>query len=144
MNTREKLEELRENHDLTSSRRQLAKYFLISIFLVVGTGALFYAMNSSKIQPEQQQPEIDGETVDVVIDNVRATPSRPTISRDDGIRFVNNASHTLNFTFERNIESFTLEQGGTKVVDINEIVYYDVNAVGEVEFREISAGINVQ
>lgn len=104
------------------------------------------ATTSSEEQVSQDmQNSIEGDIIEVVVDDERAEPFRPRIAREDGVRFVNDASYELRFEFNRELETFTLEQGETREVNPTVIMYYTVNPVDEsIEFREISGGINVQ
>lgn len=89
--------------------------------------------------------QIPGEITDVTVDDERADPPSPIISPEDGIRFVNDASVALEFSFDREIRNFELQPGESTIVNPESIVYYTANSVDEsVEFREISARINVQ
>jgi len=53
--------------------------------------------------------EIEGEITNVTLTDRYAEPFRPTIAREDGIRFLNNGSRSFNLSFDRDIESFVLE-----------------------------------
>lgn len=91
------------------------------------------------------EADIEGEIIDVVIDDQRAEPSSPTIGQEDGIRFVSESSYDLQVEFDREVETFTLAQGDSVITNPESIVYYTANPVDEsVEFREISARVNVQ
>lgn len=100
--------------------------------------------NKSDVEDGYTEPEIEGEIVEIVVDDERAQPFRPEISEEDGIRFVNDASYDLNFTFDREVDSFVVEQNKSRVVDVDSIVYFYVNPVQDVEFRQIKGGVNVQ
>lgn len=67
---------------------------------------------------------------------------RPTISREDGIRFVNKADYSFNLTFDRQVEDFVLEPGEERVVDVNSIIYYTADPLDS-EARKIKAGANI-
>lgn len=94
---------------------------------------------------QEKQNSIEGDIIEVVIDDEKAEPFRPRISKEDGVRFVNDASYDLRFEFNRELETFTLEKGDKREVNPTVIMYYTVNTVDEnVDFREINGGINVQ
>lgn len=89
--------------------------------------------------------QIQGDIVDVTVGDVRAEPSSPEISPEDGIRFVNQAGVDIEFTFDREIKTFEIAAGESTIINPESIVYYKVNSVNDsIEFREISARINVQ
>jgi len=89
--------------------------------------------------------KIPGEITDVTVDDERADPSEALIAPEDGIRFVNEAGLDLEFEFDRNIDTFQVSAGESIIINPESILYYTVNPVDEnVEFREISARINVQ
>jgi len=143
---------------------------MISLILVVGV-AIVSAGNLDNIQSpdvnnitepreadnndtsEQEEPEkvglspsdIQGDITDVTVDDERADPAEAVIPPEDGIRFVNEAGLDLEFEFDRNIDTFQVSAGESIIINPESIVYYTVNPVDEnVEFREISARINVQ
>ena len=89
--------------------------------------------------------QIEGDIVNVNITDIKAEPASPRIAPEDGIRFVNQAGVGVQFNFSRNIDSFKMEAGEEVIVDPKAIVYYEVTPQDEeVEFRDISARINVQ
>lgn len=89
--------------------------------------------------------QIKGDITKVTVDDERAEPSSPTIAPEDGIKFVNQAGMALKFEFDREIDTFQIPAGESIIVNPESIVYYTVNPVDDsVEFREISARINVQ
>lgn len=89
--------------------------------------------------------QISGEITGVTVDDERADPAEAVIAPEDGIRFVNEAGIDLQFEFDRNIDTFQVAAGESIIVNPESIVYYTVNPVDDsVEFREISARINVQ
>ncbi len=89
--------------------------------------------------------EVEGEIVEVVVDDERASPHRPEIAPEDAVRFVNEASYGLEFTFRIADEEFVLEQGDSRIVkDLSAPDYYTATPVEDVEFRDISAGVNIQ
>jgi hypothetical protein len=111
--------------------------------------------SSDSDSPEQvglAPSDIPGEIVDVNISGVSAEPFRPEISPDDGIRFHNNKDINVKFVFDRGVPNFTMASGETTIVDVNNIVYYDIlpneegvqTAAEGGSFRVIEGGVNVQ
>lgn len=89
--------------------------------------------------------QIEGEITDVTITDIKAEPASPRITPKDGIRFVNQAGVDVEFSFDREFEDFQLAAGDSIIIDPTMIIYYDATPVKEgVEFRDISARINVQ
>lgn len=123
---------------------------LVIIILVaaLGTGLMYApSLDISSIElPEvntEEEPEIEGEETRVVLTERLAQPSRPQISEDDGVRFVNNASHAFNVTFDREVESFIVESGETELVDVRSVVYYTATPV-DAEAEEVKGSVSVQ
>lgn len=77
-------------------------------------------------EPAEKNP---GEKVVTVEIKSVAEPARAEISRSQGLRFVNKREVEMRFEFERNIETFTLEPGKSRTVDIDELVYYTATPV---------------
>ncbi|WP_414836481.1 hypothetical protein [Candidatus Nanohalococcus occultus] len=75
--------------------------------------------------PDRQPPEVEGETVEVFLNERLAKPSRASIKSGDGVRFVNNASGPLEMTFESELKGFTLPVGKSWTVVPESITYYD-------------------
>ncbi len=91
--------------------------------------------------------EIEGDITEVVFEGQRADPSRPEISPEDGIEFVNQEDFEVQLEFDREeYETVTLESGESGVMDIERIVYYEITPVDEdVEYRTPGGtGVNVQ
>ena len=91
--------------------------------------------------------EIEGEITEVVLSDQRADPSRPEISPEDGIEFVNQEDFEVQLEFDREeYETVTLSSGESGVMDIERIVYYEITPVDEdVEYRTPGGtGVNVQ
>lgn len=82
--------------------------------------------NSSNQQDQIQVPE---NTTRVTISNSVAKPSRPVISSNESILFVNNADHGFNITFDRAAESFVLPRGQSETVDVDLSVYYTAKPI---------------
>lgn len=141
---RQVLEERISGRDRLALAGTLVLLFAMAGAYILGGNNLISLFDSLNPGEGSYEPEIEGEVIEVVVDDERASPNRPKISPEDGIKFVNEASHDLNFTFDREVESFVLEKGDSRVVDVTKIVYYRVNPVEEVEFREIRGGVNVQ
>jgi len=91
--------------------------------------------------------EIEGEITEVVLSDQGADPSRPEISPEDGIEFVNQEDFEVQLEFDRDdYETVTLSSGESGVMDIERIVYYEITPVDEdVEYRTPGGtGVNVQ
>lgn len=88
------------------------------------------------------KPNIEGDITTVALTNRYAEPRRPTISREDGIKFVNKADYSFNLTFDRQVEDFTLEPGEERVVEVNSIIHYTAEPLDS-EARKIKAGVNI-
>lgn len=120
----------------------------ILLLLLAGIGGFLYMDNRTTDSPDNDTNEtvqIDGEVVTMNLTDLEASPANPTIAPEDGIKFVNVQNFAVNVTFSRTYEGFTLSPGESKVVDISEIVYYDVVASdSSVEWRALSGQINVQ
>jgi len=115
--------------------------FSLSVLLIVGLGIFLYTGTEDS---SGNSPEIEGEIIDVVVEEGKAEPLRPRISPEDGVRFVNNEEKALNFTFDRSVEDFVLEPGESKLVDVDVIIYYEIDTVEKDGFRKIVGGVNVQ
>ncbi len=143
----EELEELKDKFEekgekVSGQVRGHRKDFMVPLVIAVILSAAMF-ISSSIDQGTEKGPVIEGEIVNITVSEDGAEPFRPEISERDGVRFINNAEHELNFTFDRNIESFVIEPGESKVVDVNSIVYFYADAE-EAEFREVKGGVNVQ
>jgi hypothetical protein len=96
--------------------------------------------------------DIPGEIVDVNISGISAEPFRPEIAPDDGIRFHNNKDVQIKFVFDRGVPNFTMASGEATIVDVNNIVYYEIfpdeegikTAAEGGSFRVIQGAVNVQ
>ena len=96
--------------------------------------------------------DIPGEIIDVNVSGVSAEPFRPEITPEDGIRFHNNKDIQVKFVFDRGVPNFTMASGETTIVDVRNIVYYDIlpdeegvqTAAEGGSFRVIEGGVNVQ
>ena len=132
------------NRKIDSYREQLLIYGLIGVAVISGTTFLYISPLEISHIGDDRNVNIEGETVNVNVDGERAEPFRPVISPEDGIRFTNSADHQLEFGFDRHVDSFSLQSGESRVVDLNMTVYYNVTASGQEEFRPILAGISVQ
>ena len=91
--------------------------------------------------------QIEGDITEVVFEGQRADPSRPEISPEDGIEFVNQEDFEVQLEFDRDdYETVTLSSGESGVMDIERIVYYEITPVDEdVEYRTPGGtGVNVQ
>lgn len=122
--------------------------------LLIGAGAItvltliftFSNISFPSISPDQEskvQPDIEGEWVNITLTDRHARPMRPTIEREDGIRFINEASHAYNLTFDREVENFVLEPGEQKPVEVSSIIYYEAVPL-EKDSRKIKAGVNIE
>lgn len=114
---------------------------------IISVLILVFAFYNLKVPENLLSDQVSDNVIEGNITNVNLTdrsvePSRPTISREDGIRFRNLGSQTFNLSFDRDIESFLLEPGDQKVVDINSITYYNATPVND--GRKIIAGVYVE
>ena len=143
---RSKLQKLRrdQNRKIDSYREQLPIYGLIGVAVISGFAFLYISPLEISHDEDDRNVDIEGETVNVSVDRERAEPFRPVISPEDGVRFINTADHQLEFEFDRHVDSFSLQSGESRVVDLKMTVYYNVTASGQEEFRPILAGISVQ
>ncbi|PSH01654.1 MAG: hypothetical protein BRC27_01450 [Nanohaloarchaea archaeon SW_10_44_10] len=143
---RSKLQGLRRdlNRKIDLYREQLLIYGLIGVAVISGLAFLYTGPLEISHDGDNRNVDIEGEKVNVNVDGERAEPFRPVISPEDGIRFTNSADHRLEFEFDRHVDSFSLQSGESRVVDLNMTVYYNVTASGKEEFRPILAGISVQ
>lgn len=133
---------------LLQGLKRSGKPVLVILILVAAVAGIGFLYSSSNINlpstdSDYTEPEIEGEEVKVVLMDRLAKPSRPTISEGDGVRFANNASHAFNITFDREVESFVLDKGETRLVDIKSVVYYTAEPVGT-DARKVHGSVSVQ
>jgi hypothetical protein len=121
-------------------------FIVVTSFLVIlGLTLVFINFDlPNEVLPDSgPETEIEGEIVNVNLTNRDVEPVRPTISRKDGIRFVNKGSYTFNLSFDRDVQSFVLRPGEEKVVDIKSILYYNATPVNT-DGRMLKAGVNIE
>lgn len=132
---REKIKEIREGLEVSESydRKQVIEAAgTVFILFLVATFLIFSGSDVEKAE-EDQKPDIEGEWAQLNLTEFEPEPLRPTIQREDGIRFHNSANHTFQISFDRNISSITLEPGKSAYVDIDSITYYKADPVPEEE-----------
>lgn len=114
---------------------------LLAGLLIFSVAAVGYSLNDFQLTSQS----IEGDVHEVSFENNRADPSRPTISEEDGVKFVNNEEENLMVQFDREVETFEIDSGEEMTVNVSNIVYYEARPVDEeAEFRAISGGVNVQ
>ena len=102
------------------------------------------------VEQEEQditEEDIEGEIIEVVFEDQGANPSRPDISPEDSIEFVNQEAFELEIEFDRDdYETVTLAPAESKTIDFERIVFYELSPVDDsVEYRTPGGlGVNVQ
>jgi len=101
--------------DIESNSKSLS--VLIGALGLMILAFVFYGIELYDFSQSSQlsDREIEGEITNVTLTDRYAEPFRPTIAREDGIRFLNNGSRSFNLSFDRDIESFVLEPGAQKL-----------------------------
>jgi len=100
-------------------------------------------------EPESEiltESDIEGDVIEVTIDEDGADPSRPEITQEDGIKFVNNLGFDVQLEFDADrYEEIVIEDGQSKIKDFQRIIYYQITPVNEdVEYRTPGGtGVNV-
>ena len=100
-------------------------------------------------EPESEkltESDIEGDITEVTIDGGGADPSRPEITQEEGVEFVNNAGFDIRLEFDADrYEEIVIEDGESKIKDFQRIIYYQITPVDEdVEYRTPGGtGVNV-
>lgn len=124
------------------------KLLIIPITIILAVTA-FTVAPKPDIRPQKTidnivktKPDIEGEFIQVELRKDSASPVRPTIQKEDGIKFKNKAKGAYNVTFDYKVKGFIIKPGETVYRDINNIVYYKAEKVNSE--KEINGGVNVR
>ena len=112
----------RKNSERFFNRRII----LPAALLVLALGLTVLYTPETPLQMDQET----GEYSKIVLGEVSADLVRPSIS-SEGVKFVNNASHSFNVRFDRSIEGFRILPGESKNVEVDSITYYNATPVDE-------------
>ncbi|MFB6213534.1 MAG: hypothetical protein ABEJ07_03160 [Candidatus Nanohaloarchaea archaeon] len=130
---------------------------LVLVAVTVATGWMFFpleavagsiddigALHSGKSsdQPSPQPGSTSRSTAEIVLGNGDADPSRVTVESGGTVLFSNRYETPVRVVFERGVESFTVEPGGTQSVQVDITSYYTAAPVGE--GAEINGEVEVE
>lgn len=142
----------RSNSSVEQSHSYLSKYSMyfksynsfrswkvVSLFLliaVVSLGAFLMDNSSESIDNAESVTEIEFESNSI-------TPTRPTVSQGDQIRFVNRENYSIEIDFDDDDDE-VVEPNGSVELGFDRITYYSISPSEEEDGRRVFGSINVQ
>ena len=145
-------------HFLKSNQEKFLILFLILI-VVLGAGALISSgaltgastyltgltdSTDNESSSQVSNPEETRSVPTVVLNEGYANPGRISISSEEQLSFVNNASYSLRVSFESGKDDFQIDAGETRKTGFDSMTYYTASPVDVEDRSGISGAVIIQ